>query len=56
MHRYPTHNKCYAKFKDFSRSILTILRERVPRYWHVYCDEVINNFRVIDPADFRTLA
>ena len=56
MHRYPTNNKCYTKFKDFSRSILTFLRERGPRYWHVYCDEVINNFSAIDPTDFRTLA
>jgi len=28
----------------------------VPRNWHVYCDEVTDNFRVIDPADFRVLS
>ena len=56
MHRHCTHNKCYAGFKDFSRSVLTFLRERVPRYWDVYCDQVTDNFRVIDPADFRVLA
>ena len=56
MHRHCTHNKCYAGFKDFSRAILTFLRERVPRNWHVYCDEVTDNFRVIDPADFRVLS
>ena len=39
MHRHCTHNKCYAGFKDFSRSVLTFLRERVPRYWDVYCDQ-----------------
>jgi hypothetical protein len=27
----------------------------VPRNWHVYCDQVTDNFRVIDPADFRVL-
>ena len=56
MHRHCTHNKCYAGFKDFSRAVLGFLRERVPRNWHVYCDQVTDNFRVIDPADFRVLA
>ena len=56
MHRHCTHNKCYAGFKDFSRAVLAFLRETVPRNWHVYCDQVTDNFRVIDPADFRVLA
>jgi hypothetical protein len=55
MHRHCTHNKCYAGFKDFKRAVLTFLREQVPRNWHVYCDQVTDNFRVIDPADFRVL-
>src|SRR5271157_4260110 len=55
MHRHCTHNKCYAGFKDFTRVVLTFLREKVPRNWHVYCDQVTDNFRVIDPADFRVL-
>ena len=46
----------YAGFKDFTRVVLTFLREKVPRNWHVYCDQVTDNFRVIDPADFRVLA
>ena len=56
MHRHTTHNKCYAGFKDFSRAVLTFLREKVPRNWHVYCDEVTDNFRIIDPGNFRVLA
>ena len=56
MHRHTTHNKCYAGFKDFSREILTFLREKVPRNWHVYCDQVTDNFRIIDPGNFRVLA
>ena len=56
MHRHTTHNKCYAGFKDFGRAVLTFLRERVPRNWHVYCDEVTDNFRIIDPGGFRVLA
>jgi transposase len=55
MHRNCTHNKCYAGFKNFTRVVLTFLREKAPRNWHVYCDQVTDNFRVIDPADFRVL-
>ena len=55
MHRHCTHNKCYAGFKDFTRAVLTFLREKVPRNWPVYCDQVTDNFRIIDPADFRVL-
>ena len=51
-----THNKCYAGFKGFTRAVSTFLREKVPRNWHVYCDQVTDNLRVIDPADFRVLA
>jgi hypothetical protein len=36
--------------------VLTFLREEVPRKWHVYCDTVTDNFRVIDPENFRILA
>ena len=56
MHRHTTHNKCYASFKDFKAAILGFLRETVPRNWRQFCDEVTDNFRVIDPADFRVLA
>ena len=52
MHRHTTHNKCYAGFKDFSRAVLTFLREKVPRNWHIYCDEVTDNFRIIRPRKF----
>jgi hypothetical protein len=56
MHRHTTHNKCYASFKDFKAAILGCLRETVPRNWRQFCDEVTDNFRIIDPADFRVLA
>ena len=56
MHRHITHNRCHATFADFRDAILTFLREEVPRKWHVYCDEVSDNFRVISPKDFRILA
>jgi len=27
----------------------------VPRNWHVFCDAVTDNFRIISPEDFRIL-
>ena len=42
--------------RDFSDAILTFLREEVPRNWHLYCDDVTDNFRIISPKDFRILA
>ena len=56
MHKHITHNKCYASFRDFSAATLTFLRYRVPASWHAWCDEVTDNFRVINPKDFRVLA
>ena len=56
MHKHITHNRCHATFADFRGAILTFLRKEVPRKWHVYCDEVSDNFRVISPKNFRILA
>ena len=55
MHKHVTHNRCYAKFKDFCSAVLTFLRNEVPKNWPVYCDSVTDNFRVISPKDFRVL-
>ncbi len=56
MHRHTTHNKCYSCFRDFSIAMLTFLRDNVPRNWRIYCDEVTDNFRVINPTKFRIIA
>ena len=56
MHRHTTHNKCYATFTDFSVAMLTFLRKNVPRNWNAYCDQVTDNFRIINPKDFRVIA
>jgi transposase len=56
MHRNVTHNKCYPKFKEFREAVLGFLRDDVPKNWRIYCDPVSDNFRVIDPKDFRVLA
>ncbi len=53
MHRHITHNTCYATFKDFSVAMLTFLRDRIPGNWGTFCDEVTDNFRIINPTDYR---
>ena len=55
MHKHVTHNRCYETFADFKDAVLSFLREEVPRKWHVYCDTVTDNFRVISPTNFRIL-
>ena len=56
MHRHTTHNRCYATFKDFSIAMLSFLRGNVPRNWNTYRDQVTDNFRIINPKDFRVIA
>jgi transposase len=56
MHRNVTHNKCYAKFNNFCDAVLGFLRDEVPKNWPKYADSVTDNFRVINPGDFRVLA
>jgi hypothetical protein len=48
-------NKCYKSFRDFSNAMLDFLRDEVPTNWHTLCDEVSDNFRVINPKDYRIL-
>ena len=55
MHKNVTHNRCYAKFNDFCDAVLNFLRVEVPKNWRTYCDSVSDNFRIINPADFRVL-
>jgi transposase len=55
MHKRITHNRCHPTFADFKAAVLTFLREEVPRKWHIYCDHVTDNFRIISPKDFRIL-
>src|SRR5437016_1978602 len=55
MHRQVTHNRGYATYNDFCRSVLHFLRAEVPKNWAVFCDSVTDNFRVINPANFRVL-
>lgn len=55
MHKNVTHNKCHKTFRDFGEAVLNFLRVDVPKNWHLYCDSVTDNFRIINPAEFRVL-
>jgi transposase len=55
MHKNITHNRSYAKFNDFCNAVLNFLRLEVPQNWHRYYDTVTDNFRVINPKNFRVL-
>src|SRR5450830_923990 len=55
MHRNVTHNKCYAPCAKFADATLGFLRETVPRNWADLCDSVTDNFRIINPKDFRVV-
>ncbi len=51
MRRRKDNNVWYVTFKDFSIAMLNFLRDDVPKNWRSYCDEVTDNFRVIDPEN-----
>ena len=54
-HRNVTHNKCYATCAQFADATLSFLREKVPGNWADLCNSVTDNFRVINPKDFRVM-
>jgi len=55
MHKHVTHNKTYATCRDFADATLEFLRDKVPKNWPELCDSVTDNFRIIDPKDFRVV-
>jgi hypothetical protein len=55
MHKHVTHNKSYATCAQFADATLGFLREKVPRNWADLCDSVTDNFRIINPKDFRVM-
>ena len=56
MHENVTHNRRYAKFRDFAEAVLGFLRKTVPRRFNEFSSSITDNFRVIDPKDFRIRA
>ena len=55
MHKHVTHNKTYATCRDSANATLEFLRDKVPKNWPELCDSVTDNFRIIDPKDFRVV-
>jgi hypothetical protein len=55
MHRHTSHKKCYARFRDFSTVMLNFLRRDAPKNWNVWCDDVTDNCRIINPTKYRIL-
>ena len=53
MHRHVTPNTCYATCGQFAGATLNFLRGKVPKNWGSFRDSVTDNFRVINPRDFR---
>jgi hypothetical protein len=51
--RHP--QQTYATCAQFADAALDFLREKVPRNWAEFCDSVTDNFRVINPKDFRVV-
>jgi transposase len=56
MHKHVTRNKRYETIREFADAILTFLRETVPKRFGDFADAITDNFRVIDPKDFRIVA
>ena len=56
MHKAITHNQCYATYRGFCQAVLGFLRDEVPAQWNTLRDSVTDNFRVINPAEFRVVA
>ena len=55
MHKNITHNREHKTIRDFATAVLGFLRTEVPRKWSTFCDYVSDNFRVIDPKEFRVV-
>ena len=55
MHRNVTHNRCHPTFREFKAKAMTFLTKEVPRNWSNLRDRVTDNFRVINPSEFRVL-
>ena len=53
MHKNITHNRCYATLREFKAATIDFLTNTVPEKWPVFRDTVTDNFRIINPSDFR---
>jgi transposase len=55
MHKNLTHNRCAESFRTFCNEVLHFLKNTVPQNWGKICDQVTDNFRIRNPAEYRIL-
>jgi transposase len=55
MHRWVTHNTCYATKNAFRDAILKFLTETIPTEFHKFRSRITDNFLVKNASDFRVL-
>ncbi len=53
MHHWVSRNRCYDTFREYAEAILHFLKVEVPRKFDEFSSRITDNFRVIDPKDFR---
>lgn len=53
MHRHVTHNRYHPDFRSFAEAVMRFFTSTLPETWHEIRDTVTDNFRIIDPAQFR---
>ena len=56
MHKHLTHNKGWRDYRTFANAVMWFLTEKIPRCWNDFRDSVTDNFRLINPTDFRVTA
>ena len=56
MHKHLTHNRAWRDCRTFASAVMWFLRDKVPRCWPEFRDSVTDNFRLINPRDFRVTA
>ncbi len=55
MHEHVTRNRYYETEKLFTDAILKFFREKIPREWQTFRDQISDNFRIISHDNFRIL-
>lgn len=55
MHEHVSRNKTYGTFKEYADAILHFLKNEVPKRFEEFSSRITDNFRVIDPAEFRVV-
>lgn len=53
MHKHLTHNKGWRDYRTFANAVIWFLTDKIPRCWKEFRDSITDNFRVINPRDFR---